>query len=281
MKSNVIALAMVCLVSPGFAGEAGKGTKDGPLPYRIYAMDTGLRGPDVPTTKDRVLLLKKLGYSGVGWTWNPRELPVLLKLLDMNELELSAIYLSPSLGDKVDPELVKAIPSLKGRKTLLEMAIRGSAKRGSPEGDAQAVALLQELSDLVGDSGPVISVYPHIGFYTATEEDGFRLAKKIGRKNVATHFNLYHSPDRAKLEVLELFFKKALPHIACVTINGLDKGKIVPLDQGKDVDLSAFLNMLGRVGYRGPVGLQAWSVPGPSGEHLARSMKRWQELIAK
>jgi hypothetical protein len=29
------------------------------------------------------------------------------------------------------------------------------------------------------------------------------------------------------------------------------------------------------------VGLQAWSVPGPSEEHLGRSMAKWRELMTK
>lgn len=240
-------------------------------------MDTGLRGPDMKTVEDRVLLLKKLGYVGIGYTFNSKELPRLLELLDKHGLELSALYTSPKLGETLS-ELKKALPLLKGRSTRIELAIQG--KKGDPEGDRLAEAMLTELSDLVGDSGPIISIYPHIGFYTATEGDGLRLAKKVARKNVGTHFNLYHSPNRLKPEEMEAFFREALTHLTCVTINGLDKGRIVPLDQG-DLDVEAFVRMIQKVGYRSPVGLQAYSVPGPSAEHLARSMARWQELIRK
>ncbi|MFO0967000.1 MAG: exo-alpha-sialidase [Gemmataceae bacterium] len=253
---------------------------DEKTPYRLFAMDTGLRGPDMKTVEDRVLLLKKLGYSGIGYTFNPAELHKLLELLDKHGLELSALYTSPALSDKADPALVKALPLLKGRKTRIELAIRRGATKGE-DGDKQAIAMLKELSDLVGDSGPIISIYPHIGFFTSTETHGLRLVLKVDRKNVKTHFNLYHSPARREREAMEGFLKDALPYIGCVTINGLDgKDRIVPLDQG-DYDVEAFVRMLNRVGYRGPIGLQAYAVPGPSAEHLARSKKRWDEIVGK
>lgn len=281
MKSilSIAVFASLVAVSALQAGDAPS-KKGGALPYRLYAMDTGLRGPDMKSAVDRVVLLKKLGYQGIGYTWNAKELPRLLEHLDKHAVELSAIYFSPQLGDAVDPNFVKLLPLLKGRSTRLELAIRGSAKKASAEGDQQAEAMLREWSDLVADSGPIVSIYPHIGFYTASEEDGLRLVTKVDRKNVATHFNLYHSPNRLKLDQLEAFFKKALPHISCVTINGLDKGRIVPLDQG-DLDVPAFLRMIERVGYRGPVGLQAWSVPGNSAMHLDRSMKKWRAWSGK
>jgi sugar phosphate isomerase/epimerase len=273
--SRLLTVILATIVMSTSHATAGDKT----APYRLFAMDTGLRGPDIKSAEDRVLLLKKLGYSGIGYTFNAKELPHLLELLDKHGLELSALYTSPALSAKPDPDLVKSLPLLKGRKTRIELAIRFGPKKGE-EGDAQAEALLKELSDLVGDSGPLISIYPHIGFFTASEDDGLRLVKKVDRKNVKTHFNLYHSPRRHRLDAIEAFLKDALPSIGCVTINGLDKGKIVPLDQG-DYDVEAFVRLLDRVGYRGPVGLQAYSVPGPSAEHLARSKKRWDEIVSK
>src|SRR5688500_17505409 len=78
-------------------------------PYRLFAMDTGLRGPDMKSVEDRVLLLKKLGYAGIGYTFNAKELPRLLELLDKHGLELSALYTSPALDDKLDEDLRKSL----------------------------------------------------------------------------------------------------------------------------------------------------------------------------
>src|SRR5215469_14577918 len=77
-----------------------------PPSLAFYAMDTGLRGPDVPTLEDKVRLLHDLGYWGIDYTLNPVELPQLLKLLDKYNIELACVYLSPLLEQPIDSRLV-------------------------------------------------------------------------------------------------------------------------------------------------------------------------------
>jgi sugar phosphate isomerase/epimerase len=244
-------------------------------------MDTGLRGADVQTLEAKVELLKKLGYRGIGYTFNPKELPQLLELLDKRQLELSAIYLTPSLESKLDPALTDSIKLLKGRSTRIELAITSKQfKPSDPAGDKLGLELLKAASDLAADSGPVVSVYPHTGYWTERVEDGKRLARQADRKNVGTHFNLVHWKWVKQERPLEELLKETLPHLFCVTINGLQGNQIVSLDQG-DYDVEGFVILIQKVGYRGPVGLQAWSVQGPSAEHLERSMKKWREIMKK
>jgi sugar phosphate isomerase/epimerase len=251
--------------------------EDGPFPF--YAMDTGLRGPDVPAPEKKVALLKKLGFRGIGYSLNHRELPALLDLLDGAGLELSALYATPALEGEPDPELPATVKLLKGRPTRIELAVTSKRYRPSdPDGDRAGKELLERVSDLAGDSGPVVSVYPHRGFWTERVEDGVRLARLVGRKNVGTHFNLVHWKWLPQRRPLAELLKEALPHLFCVTVNGLKGDAIVPLDEG-DFDLGAFLKLLLKTGYRGRVGLQGYGVPGPSEEHLGRSMRRWRELM--
>jgi sugar phosphate isomerase/epimerase len=244
-------------------------------------MDTGLVGPDVPTLEKKVELLKKLGFAGIGYTLNHRQLPRMLELLDRAGLELSAVYTTPSLEDRLDPELAGSVRRMKGRRTRIEMAVTSRRfKPSDADGDERGVKLLEQVSDLAADTGPLVSVYPHRGFWTERVEDSLRLAKKIGRKNVGTHFNLVHWKWVPKRKGLRELLEESRPHLFSVTVNGLKGDAIVSLDQG-DYDVEAFLKLLLKVGYHGPVGLQGYGVPGPSGEHLARSMKRWRGITAK
>ena len=71
--------------------------------FPFYAMDTGLRGPDVKTLEDKVRLLADLGYWGIDYTYNANELPRLLELLDRFGVQLACVYLSPSLEEKIRP----------------------------------------------------------------------------------------------------------------------------------------------------------------------------------
>jgi hypothetical protein len=86
-------------------------------------MDTGLRGPDVPTPEKKVQPLKKLGFAGIGYTLNHRELPALLDLLDAAKLELAAAYTTPPLEGKPDADLPASVKRLKGRTTRIELAV--------------------------------------------------------------------------------------------------------------------------------------------------------------
>jgi sugar phosphate isomerase/epimerase len=247
--------------------------------FSFYAMDTGLRGPDVPTLEKKVLLLKKLGFSGIGYTLNHKDLPALLDLLDREKLELSAVYTTPALEGKPDVDLPASIKLMKGRTTRIELAVTSKQyKPSDPKGDVLGAELLRHVSDLAADTGPVVSIYPHRGFWTERVDDGVRLAKLVGRKNVGTHFNLVHWKWLKQTKSLEELLREALPHLFCVTINGLKGDAIVSLVQG-DFDLGGFLATLKKVGYRGRVGLQGYGVPGRSEDHLQRSMLKWRELV--
>lgn len=247
------------------------------LPF--YAMDTGLRGPDVKTLQDKVRLLHDLGYWGIDYTYNPNELPRLIDLLDRFGVQLACIYLSPVLEEKIDPRLRDSIAQMEGRPTRIELAIRSrQLKPSDPAGDEQALDLLRQVSDWAGDTGPLVSIYPHTGLWTERVQDGMRLASASGRKNIGTNFNLVHWAWVKQDQPLDEVLRSALPHLFAVSINGLAGRTIVPIDQG-NYDVAGFVRLLIQIGYRGPVGLQGFGIPGPSRDALERSIKKWREII--
>ena len=248
--------------------------------FDFYAMDTGLRGPDVPTLEDKVKLLKELGYWGIDYTLDHRQLPRLLELLDNAKIRLACVYLSPTLGEKPDPRLADSIKLMKRRSTRVELAVQ--SKKFTPSdtaGDEQGLELIKRVSDLCADLGPVVSIYPHTGAWTERVQDGVRLARLSGRENVGTNFNLVHWSWVKQDEPLEKVLEQSLPFLKAVSINGLDGRKIVPLDEG-NYDVAAFVRTLGRINYRGPVGFQGYGIPGPSRVLLERSMRKWEQIQA-
>lgn len=248
-----------------------------PVTWPFYAFDNGLG--TVPVLEDKVKLLKDLGYDGIAYHMNHAELPRMLDALDRHGLTLFAIYTTPFLEDALDPKFPESLGRLRGRATRIETGLRSRTHKPSdPAGDAQGLALLLRLSDLCADTGPVLSVYPHAGFWTEKVDDGVRLAKASGRKNIGTNFNLVHWLWVAQSRPLVDVLRAALPHLFLVTINGARRREILPLDDG-DYDLLAFLRLVASIGYKGPVGLQCYSVPGPSEVHLRRSIARWRELM--
>jgi len=246
--------------------------------WPFYAFDNGLGS--VPKIDDKVRLLKDLGYVGVEGHLGHAQLPAWLEALDKHGLTLNAVYAVPMLENPMDPELPASIGRMKGRATRIEMAIRSkTVKPSDPAGDAKALDLLKRLSDLCADTGPVVSIYPHTGFWTERVEDGVRLARKSGRKTVGTNFNLVHWHWVKQTRPVADVLKEAAPHLFSLTINNGLKAKrtISPLDEG-DYDLVGFMRAVKDAGYTGQVGLQCWSIKLPAEQHLARSIKRWRAI---
>jgi sugar phosphate isomerase/epimerase len=284
MKTALVAAAGAAGLARGAGAEesakpGAAAAKESPL-FPFYAMDTGLRGPDVPSIEAGVELLKKLGYTGVDFGLGG-QLPKQLELLDKHGLQLWAVYVSPSLEGGLPANLEESVKLMKGRPTRIELAIGSKqVKCSDPAGDAKAVEMLKRASDMAADTGPVISVYPHRGSWTERVDDGVRLARQVGRKNVGTNFNLVHWKWLTQTKSLEALLTEALPHLMTVTINGMAGSAIVPLDEG-DYDVTEFMATVKRVGYRGPVGFQGYGIKGNSEEILSRTMKKWREIMAK
>lgn len=253
-------------------------------PWPLYAFGNAFGKDEIATIEENAKLLKDLGYAGIELHLNPGALPKALEALDRHGLALYGLYATPNVEDP-PADWSGWIKSIHGRPTRIELGFRSKAfKASDPAGDAQGLTWIKTVSDACGDAGPVVSVYPHAGFWTERCEDGVRLAKAVARKNVGTHFNLVHwqwvKPSRPAGQVLA----EAKPHLFAVTINGLKgpaegRQAIRPLDDS-DFDLAAFLAEVKRAGYAGPVGLQCYSVKEPPGEHLNRSMEAWRRMTA-
>jgi sugar phosphate isomerase/epimerase len=246
--------------------------------WPFYAFDNGLR--TVPTLDGKCKLLANLGYVGIEYHLNHARLPKMLEALDKHGLTLNAVYSVPWLEAPVDRKLPDTVKLLKGRSTRIEMAIRSKKHgRSDPKGDPRAIEKMTQISDWCADTGPVVSFYHHTGFWTERVDDGVRLAKKIDRENVGTNFNLVHWHWVKQTRPVEAALREALPHLFSVTINNGEKDgrKIAPLDEG-NYGVLGFMAAVKKVGYTGQVGLQCYSVPGPSEKHLARSMKEWRRI---
>jgi sugar phosphate isomerase/epimerase len=75
--------------------------------------------------------------------------------------------------------------------------------------------------------------------------------------------------------------------IFAATINGArigsktwTNGLILPLDEG-DFDNRRLLATLREIGYRSPIGLMCYGIPGDAREHMERSMGVWKRWRAE
>src|SRR5208282_4641801 len=113
---------------------------------------------DVQDSKKRSLpeqaeLLKELGYNGAAHLWlaNVAER---LRTLDAAGLTLYQIQIGLDLAPgkpPYDPALKDVLPLLKGRHVQFDLMINGLKPR-DPAGEARAIEILRELSDMAKDS---------------------------------------------------------------------------------------------------------------------------------
>jgi sugar phosphate isomerase/epimerase len=269
----VAAALVAAIVLPAAAQSAP------PVKQPFFAFDNGTGRGEIPP-EAQAILLKELGYDGIGYT-GAENVPAVLKALDDQGLAMFSTYVEGKVGPdgpKLDPGLKTAIEELKGRDTILWLYITGKA-----DDDAQAVTLVQQAADMAKPAGLRVVLYPHVGFYVATLEDALRVREKAARDNVGVALNLCHFLKADKAENLEKAVKAAGPHLWLVSINGADRdgtdwpALIQTLDRGT-FDVAGFLKMLDQAGYRGPVGLQCYNVPGDRRDNLRRSIEAWRRI---
>lgn len=256
-------------------------------PFFPFCMD--LQDSKKRSLPEQAGLLKELGYDGAGHIWLEK-IPERLQTLDAAGLKLFQITTTVDLGPgkpAYDPRLKEVFPLLKGRRVQFDLLINGRPP-GDPAGEARAIEVLRELSDLAKDSGSELLLYHHLGSWLDRIDDAVRLADKVDRPNVQVMFNLCHWLRVEKTRDYRPALERALPRLRAVSINGADefsdapdwRGYIQPLGHGS-FDVFKFLKTLRELGYSGPIGLQCYGIRGDAGDHLVESIKAWRDYSAR
>lgn len=255
------------------------------FPFFAYCIDT--HDSEKRSLQEQAVLLKELGYDGVGHLWldNVKER---LDTLDAEGLKLFQITIRVNIApdkEHYDPRLKAVLPLLKGRNVQICLLMEGMPPSDTT-GDAPATEIVRELADLAKESGTEIILYPHVDVWLERVEDAVRLARLVDRPNVGVMFNLCHWLKVDQEENMKPLLESAMPHLRAVSINGTDHADAIrngtgnwlqPLDGG-DFDVVTLLNALIALKYKGPVGLQCWGIEGDARDHLTRSMNAWKSL---
>jgi len=246
----------------------------------FFAFDNGTGRDQKLPIEYQAELVKRTGYAGLGYS-GAQHVPDILEALESRGLRLFSIYVSSRVdGDNpgFDPDLPAAINQLEGHGTVIWLTVQGS----SPDGEARATKIVRDVADLAAASNLRVVLYPHVGFYVGSIQDALRIRRLADRPNVGVTFNLAHFLAAKDESNLNLRLREALPYLEMVSINGADHAGdwsrlIQPLDRG-DFDVYGLLKKLKSMGYKGPIGLQCYQVPGDIEENLKHSMVAWREF---
>jgi sugar phosphate isomerase/epimerase len=255
-------------------------------PYPCFPFCIDWHDAKKRSLEEQAVMLKDLGYPGVGHIWLDR-VAERLQTLDAHGLRLFQITMIVEVGTNTpayDARFKDVLALVKGRKVQFDLLVNGMPP-SDPSVDSRAVRILREMSDLATDSGAELLLYPHQSSWIERIEDACRVADQVDRSNVGVMFNLCHWLRVDKQRDYRPLLQKAMPRLRAISLNGADNSDdqpgwshyIQPLDRG-DFDVGRFLRTLKELGYRGPIGLQCYGITGDTREHLARSLEAWRKL---
>jgi sugar phosphate isomerase/epimerase len=251
----------------------------------FFAMNTGT-GSGTP--EEQAALACEMGFDGIGWgIWRA---PEVRRVCEQEGADLWSIYCVLRLDEGDSPrmrQLLKAMGSLAGGPGMIWLALEHPKAEDDAFDVEQAVqTLLTPILQLAQDTGVELALYPHQGFWISTTEDALVLCERFKHPRLGVCFNLSHFLAGHETSDPGPLLQRALPYLLSVTVNGANSDGegwdtlIQPLGRG-DFDLGGLLNSLDRLGWVGPVGLQAFGIKLPAREHLALSWAAWDATQKK
>jgi sugar phosphate isomerase/epimerase len=258
--------------------------------WPIYAMDTYFYSSQGSYFLEaRCEMLRELGYDGTyltlfgDATWD--DLSRLRDVAGRNELAVAGVWAGLDLA-KDNRRLLESTALFDGIP-VLELAVSDSARpdsRYAATDDDAARALIEELVARLPD-GVEVCLYPHINAWLERFEDTVELAGRIDNGRVGVCFPSYHWYAMREERAEELL-TRAGSRLRSVNICGSRRPPsggvptIEPLDEG-ELDNFALLGLLRRLGYRGMIGVQGYSVGGDTYAKLQRSLAAYRDMTRR
>ncbi|MBM4093704.1 MAG: TIM barrel protein, partial [Planctomycetes bacterium] len=218
-------LAVFCVGVLGYLAADQRAAAAERSVWPFFAFDNAVGRDQGLKPEEQAEILSQLGYQGIGHT-GVKNIPELCQAMEARGLKMFSTYIQVNLGGSevpYDPGLPQAIEQLKGRGTALWIHLHG-ASSPSDALDDRAVDVVREIAAMAESSGLPVVLYPHVGFYVATNQDALRVVKKVDRKNVGTSFNLCHFLKQQDEAELKGVIEESMPHLMLVSINGADSG---------------------------------------------------------
>ena len=258
----------------------------------FFALHNIIRGDSTYNTFDKqVELVKNAGFDGIEIN-QIESFDGMKSALDQFQFKGSYFYVKIQLGEPIDNRLESAINKLKGTNTIVAPYILADTKRfkpNSPEGDSEAIKLLQLISMWSKKAGLQVAIYPHYSFYVERTDHALQLAQKVNRKNVGLSFNLCHwlaTTSLAERTDLKNHLKELKPYLKMITISGasdiISQKKaifddyILPLGTGSFDTYDLLKYMVKTIKYKKPIGVQCYNIKGNKSQLIKNTMAVWK-----
>ncbi len=159
-RIRILVAGLMIVVGLVWGGSVGAGPEGLPNPF--FAMDTGTRDANHATPQAQAVMLRELGYAGIGYS-GVSGLKEMFEALDAQGLKLYTVYVEAKIGGSaytLPDGLQEAMGLLKGRDVILWVTVSGSVQETSRQiADKAIVEMLQQLSDWGKAPGVRIALY--------------------------------------------------------------------------------------------------------------------------
>ncbi|MFB3902922.1 MAG: sugar phosphate isomerase/epimerase family protein [Acidobacteriota bacterium] len=246
-----------------------------------YCVELGVPGVTQRPVSELTRLVRESGFDGIGFPIlvNP-ELDETLRASDEAGLKVYVLHVPIKFGPdgaQYDSRSRESILKLKGRPVTIVVTL-GGLKPGDPEGMEPAVRALRELGDVAAQAGVRISLYNHLDTWNESVAQNIEVVRKVNHPQVGYNFNVSHwvplEGDKDYRPLLRANADKLFCLIICGSQIG-GKGQVLPLGQG-NFDNRALLKSVREIGYKGPIGIMFYSIPGDPNDLLNQAMKTWK-----
>lgn len=258
----------------------------------FYCQNTMWEFENKPQTpQQKAELLKKVGFDGLEGFGHKDffELQAALKKeglsMPVNYVELNFNEDDATLKGNSSQEIKEMIRST-DKGAIIYFILKNEHFMNNKElGDKMLVPKLRELADYAAGFDVKLCVYPHVGYYNETLAHAVKLAKLVDRKNYGATLNLCHLLKVEGSEGIAEKIENSISYLFAVNICGADDGEtkqfgwdrlIQPLGQGT-FDTYEFVKLLVDSGYKGPFGIQCYSLKGDAATVLIQTVKVWEE----
>ena len=263
------------------------------MKHFIFAMDTcfsnsivGVYPYDI-----RCEILKELGFGGIYVSLSPQELQNAPKMAFTEKeygLKVTAAYGGVDIALDNDSPNVQQTIDLYDKLPDgcdLELSIScgdGKIEKSSADGDEKAMEKLSLLLKVAEKHNSHVCLYSHFGAWLERIEDGIRLCKKMNHPRLKVVFCGFHWYAVDGKELAKRI-TDAMPYLHSVNMCGTRRGgnvagfTIEPIDSG-EMDNFALLGLLDRVGYKGRIGFQGYSIGGDVYNNLRLSIASFRNM---
>jgi sugar phosphate isomerase/epimerase len=263
------------------------------MKHFVFAMDTCFWNSIVGgyPYDIRCEMLTELGFDGIYVSLSPQELQNAPRMAVTEReygLKVTAAYGGVDIAmDNDSPQMQQTIHLYNQLPDGCDLEISVSCgnatmAKSSADGDDRAIEKLSLLLKIAEKHDSYVCLYPHFGAWLERIEDGVRLCQKMNQPRLKVVFCGFHWYAVDGKELAQRI-TDAMPYLHSVNMCGTRKGgnvagcTIEPIDAG-EMDNFALLGLLDKIGYKGRIGFQGYSIGGDVYNNLRRSISVFREM---